>query len=98
PPEGSTTPPANLRRNIEERGLFGGLADRVRTSADTYVNEKLDDIERRIDSKLDEIDQRLAEWRDKELANRLRILKITLWVSVAVSVVSLIYAYVTQKM
>ena len=50
----------------------------------------------RIDRKLDEIDRRLAEWRDKEIANRIKILKITLWASVIVGIVSLIYAYVTE--
>ena len=40
------------------------------------------------------IDRRLAEWRDKEIANRIRILKITLWVSVIVAGVSLIYLYI----
>lgn len=85
-----------LRERIEARGLFGGLADRVRSSADTYVNQKLDEIEARIDRKLEEIDNRLGEWRDKELANRLRILKITLWASVIVSIVSLAYAYLTR--
>lgn len=86
-----------LREQIEERGLFGGLADRVRRSADSYVNTKLDEIEARIDRKLDEIDKRLAEWRDKEIANRVRILKFTLWASVIVSIISLIYAYFTRQ-
>lgn len=90
-------PPDTLRDRIEERGLFGGLADRVRKSADSYVNQKLDEIEARIDRKLDEIDKRLGEWRDKEVANRIRILKITLWASVIVSIISLIYAYLTQQ-
>ena len=44
--------------------------------------------------KLDEIDRRLAEWRDKEIANRIRILKITIWASVIVAVCSLIYTYI----
>jgi hypothetical protein len=91
------TPAPRLREQIEERGLFGGLADRVRRSADSYVNQKLDEIEARIDRKLDEIDKRLAEWRDKEIANRMRILKITLWASVIVSIISLIYAYLTRQ-
>ena len=38
--------------------------------------------------------RRLAEWRDKEIANRIRILKITLWASVIVGAFSLIYSYV----
>ena len=67
---------------------------RVKKTADSYLNQKLDEIEARIDRKLDEIDRRLAEWRDKEIANRIRILKITLWVSVIVGVFSLIYSYV----
>ena len=51
-------------------------------------------MEARIDRKLDEIDRRLAEWRDKEIANRIRILKITLWASVIVAIVSLLYSYI----
>ena len=42
------------------------------------------------------IDRRLAEWRDKEIANRIRILKITLWASVIVGAFSLIYSYVKE--
>jgi hypothetical protein len=84
----------SIKEEIEEQGLFGGLAGRIKKSADSYVNTKLDEIEARIDRKLDEIDRRLAEWRDKELANRLRILKITLWASVIVGIVSLLYSYI----
>lgn len=95
---GSATPPpprqAGIKEEIEEAGLFGGIAGRIKKSADSYVNQKLDEIESRIDRKLDEIDRRLAEWRDKEIANRIRILKITLWASVIVGIVSLLYAYI----
>ena len=94
----STTPPprgaGSIKEEIEEAGLVGGLTNAIKKSADSYLNQKLDEIESRIDRKLDEIDRRLAEWRDKEIANRIRILKITLWASVIVGVVSLIYAYV----
>ena len=83
-----------LKEEIEEAGFFSGIANRVKRQADGYVNQKLDEIEARIDRKLDEIDRRLAEWRDKEIANRIRILKITLWVSVVVAVISLMYSYV----
>jgi hypothetical protein len=83
-----------MKEEIEEAGLLGGLKSRVMRTADTYLNQKLDEIEARIDRKLDEIDRRLAEWRDKEVANRLRILKITLWASVVVAAVSLIYSYI----
>jgi hypothetical protein len=83
-----------IKEEIEESGLFGGIASRVKKTADQYINLKLDEIESRIDRKLDEIDRRLAEWRDKEIANRLRILKITLWASVIVAALSLIYSYV----
>ena len=85
---------ATIKDDIEESGLFGGIASRVKKTADSYINQKLDEIEQRIDRKLDEIDRRLAEWRDKEIANRIRILKITLWASVIVAVVSLVYSYV----
>src|SRR5207244_12209341 len=86
--------PGTIKDEIEESGLFGGIAGRIKKSADAYVNQKLDEIESRIDRKLDEIDRRLAEWRDKEIANRLRILKITLLVSVIVGAFSLLYSYV----
>jgi hypothetical protein len=85
---------ASLKEEIEEAGLLGGLTSRLKRSADSYLNQKLDEIEARIDRKLDEIDRRLAEWRDKEVANRLKIMKITLWVSVAVAGVSLLFSYV----
>src|SRR5207253_9662788 len=86
--------PATIKEEIEESGLFGGIAGRIKKTADAYINQKLDEIEARIDRKLDEIDRRLGEWRDKEIANRIRILKITLWASVIVAAVSLIYSYV----
>ncbi len=87
---------ASIKEDIEESGLFGGISNRIKKSADQYLNQKLDEIEARIDRKLDEIDRRLAEWRDKEIANRIKILKITLWASVIVGIFSLIYAYVTE--
>ncbi len=88
--------PASLKEEIEEVGLLGGLTNRVKRTADSYLNQKLDEIESRIDRKLDEIDRRLGEWRDKEIANRIRILKITLWASVIVGIVSLAYAYLKE--
>jgi hypothetical protein len=87
---------SSIKDEIEEAGLFGGIAGRIKRSADEYLNQKLDEIESRIDRKLDEIDRRLAEWRDKEIANRIRILKITLWASVIVGAFSLIYSYVKE--
>ncbi len=102
PPAGTATAappprsPASLKEEIEEVGLLGGLTNRVKRTADSYLNQKLDEIESRIDRKLDEIDRRLGEWRDKEIANRIRILKITLWASVVVGIVSLIYAYLKE--
>jgi hypothetical protein len=93
PPVASAGRDRSIKEEIEESGLFGGIASRVKKSADQYINQKLDEIESRIDRKLDEIDRRLAEWRDKEIANRLRILKITLWASVIVAGLSLIYSY-----
>jgi hypothetical protein len=85
---------ASIKEDIEESGLLSGITNRLKKSADSYVNQKLDEIEARIDRKLDEIDRRLAEWRDKEIANRIRILKITLWASVIVAVCSLMYTYI----
>lgn len=101
PPDGTVPPPstagsATIKEDIEESGLLGGISNRIKKTADAYLNQKLDEIEARIDRKLDEIDRRLAEWRDKEIANRIRILKITLWASVIVGIVSLIYAYIME--
>jgi hypothetical protein len=90
----SPSPASSIKEEIEEAGLFGGITSRLKKSADAYVNQKLDEIEARIDRKLDEIDRRLSEWRDKEIANRIRIMKITLWASVIVAAVSLVYAYI----
>lgn len=86
----------SLKQRIEEKGVVGGLAEKLRGAADDYIAAKLDEIETRIDSKLDEIDRRLAEWRDREIANRLRIIKITLAASVIVAVISLAYAAVVK--
>jgi hypothetical protein len=94
PAQPSATGSPTIKHEIEESGLFGGIAGRIKKSADSYVNQKLDEIEARIDRKLDEIDRRLGEWRDKEVANRIRILKITLWASVIVGAFSLVYTYV----
>ena len=95
PSDARAVRPSTIKEDIEEAGLLGGIASRVKKTADAYLNQKLDEIESRIDRKLDEIDRRLAEWRDKEIANRIRILKITLWASVIVGICSLIYAYIT---
>lgn len=100
PPPGAAevNPGGTIKEQIEESGLFGGIAGRLKKSADQYLNQKLDEIEARIDRKLDEIDRRLADWRDKEIANRIRILKITLWASVIVGAFSLAYSYVKVYM
>ncbi len=87
----------SLRRHIESEGVVGGIASKLKGVADDYVREKLDEIELRIDRKLDEIDQRLAEWRDREVANRLKIVKITLLVSILVALVSLGYDRLTVR-
>lgn len=85
----------SLKERITEEGVVGGIASKLRGVADDYVREKLDEIEVRIDRKLDEIDRRLAEWRDREVANRLRIIKITLIASILVALLS--YGYSCLK-
>jgi len=80
-----------LRSEIETHGVVGGIASRLRGAADSYIETKLDEIERRIDEKLEDIDRRLAEWRDREVANRLRILRITLAFTLVVALLSLGY-------
>lgn len=86
----------SLRRQIEDLGVVGGIAQRLRGAADDYIKVKLDEIEARIDLKLNEIDQRLAEWRDREIANRLKILRLTLGFTVVVAVLSLGYNFVKK--
>lgn len=90
-PEDKTIAPSSLKEQIVEEGVVGGIARRLRGVADDYVREKLDEIEQRIDRKLDEIDRRLGEWRDREIANRLKIIKYTLVASVLVALLSLVY-------
>lgn len=87
----------SIREEVTERGLVGGIAQRIRGAADDYIRVKLDEIEFRIDEKLDQIDRRLAEWRDREIANRLKILRITLIFTVLVAVLSLGYNYVKHR-
>ena len=86
-----------LKERIEDAGVVAGIAQKIRGAADSYVEQKLDDIERRIDRKLDEIDGRLGEWRDREVANRLRLVKITLITAIVVAVISLGYHYVKSR-
>ncbi|RJP33186.1 MAG: hypothetical protein C4547_12755 [Phycisphaerales bacterium] len=86
-----------VRRRIENEGVVGGIARTLRGVADDYVREKLDEIERRIDAKLDQIDERMQEWRDRELANRIRLMRITLVTAVIVAVISLGYHYVQSR-
>ncbi|MCK4659860.1 MAG: hypothetical protein KAV82_10105 [Phycisphaerae bacterium] len=88
----------SLKAHIEEEGMVGGIARKLRGVADNYVHEKLDEIEARIDQKLDEIDKRMGEWRDREVSNRLKILKITLIVSILVALLSLGYDYLRSRL
>lgn len=84
----------NLKSQVQEHGIVGGIAERLRGAADDYIRVKLDEIEARIDEKLDQIDNRLAEWRDREVANRLKILRITLIFTVLVALLSLGYNWI----
>lgn len=93
-PEDKAIAPSSLKEQIVEEGVVGGIARRLRGVADDYVREKLDEIELRIDRKLDEIDLRLGEWRDREIANRLKIIKYTLVASVLVALLSLGYDWI----
>ncbi|NIA07461.1 MAG: hypothetical protein GWP14_07490 [Actinobacteria bacterium] len=87
-----------LQEHIEQRGLIEGLGSGLRGAADGYISEKMQEIEDRIDYKLDEIDRRLAEWRNRELTNRLRMIKITLAVSVVIALLSLLYTYIREQL
>ncbi len=86
----------DLKEQIAQEGLVGGIASKLRGVADDYVAQKLDEIEHRIDRKLDEIDGRLQEWRDREITNRLRIIKITLVAMILVGLLSLGYKYMDR--
>ena len=96
-PEDPTSRGPRLRDEMEHRGVVAGLAGKLRGAADDYIAEKLDEIEHRIDEKLDEIDARLGEWRDREVTNRLRIIKITIAASVVVALLSLGYKYAGSR-
>ena len=88
---------SSLKETIEDVGVVGGIARKLRGAADSYVHEKLDEIERRIDRKLDEIDERLGAWRDREIRNRLRLVKITLITTIIVAAISLGYDYIKTR-
>ncbi|NLX13583.1 MAG: hypothetical protein GXY44_08020 [Phycisphaerales bacterium] len=87
----------SLREDISDEGVVGGIARRLKGAADDYLRTKMDEIEARIDRKLDEIDLRLAEWRDREIANRLKMIKITLVASILVALLSLGYNYLVRN-
>ncbi len=94
-PENDANP--SLKDSIENAGVVGGIAQKLRGAADQYIHEKLDEIEQRIDGKLDAIDRRLAEWRDQEIKNRLRLVKITLITAIIVAIISLGYNYLKGR-
>jgi hypothetical protein len=82
--------------------MLHAAAERMRGAADNYIAAKLDEIEARVDTKLDHVEQRidakmielhrqLRKMRDRELRHRLRLLKITLIVTVLVALLSLGY-------
>jgi hypothetical protein len=86
-----------LKQRVQRHGVVAGIAGELRGAADSYVAQKLDEIERRVDAKLDQIDDRLRQWRDREVATRLRLLKLTLIVAILVALISLGYDYVRQS-
>lgn len=94
-PEAGAT--GQLGESTEKPGIVNGIARRIKGVADEYVDAKLDEIEDRIDHKLDEIDARLAEWRDRELTNRIRIIKITLAGTILVGLLSLGYSLLKHR-
>ena len=87
----------SLKDTVRDVGVVEGIAQKLRGAADQYIEQKLDEIERRIDTKLDEIDRRLGEWRDQEIKNRLRIIKITLISAIVVAALSLGYDYLKTR-
>lgn len=95
--DGAQAERRTLKDAVVERGLVGGIAQKLRGAADDYIKIKLDEIEARIDDKLEQIDRRLGEWRDREVANRLRILRLTLIFTVVVALLSLGYNYVKSR-
>lgn len=80
-----------LRRRIQREGVVAGIAGELRGAADEYIAQKLDEIEQRVDRKLDEIDVRLTAWRQREIAARVRIVKLTLLAAILVALISLGY-------
>lgn len=88
-------------------GVLHDVSQKLRGAADGYVAAKLDEIEARVDVKLDQIENRIDAkilqlhkqitlLRDRELRHRLRLLKITLAVTLLVALLSLGYKWVLQ--
>jgi len=83
-----------LRGRVAREGVVAGLTSELRGVADDYIAQKLDEIERRIDSKLDEIEARVNEWRAREIAARKRALLIGLAVVTVVTLLLVGYDYI----
>jgi len=87
----------SLKETIQDVGVVGGIAQKLRGAADDYIHEKLNEIEQRIDAKLSDIDRQLGNWRDQEIKNRLRLIRITLIAAVIVAALSLGYDYLKAR-
>jgi len=97
-PEGAGEESLAMKRHIRQKGLMEGVKTYVRSSLDSYLLEKMDEIEERVDTKLEEIDRKMDLWREKEVRYRLRLIKITLVAAVLVALVSLVYESVKEPL
>ena len=103
-PAGASTGEQGNKRRV---GVLHEVSQKLRGAADGYVAAKLDEIEARVDVKLDQIDHRIdakimqfhkqiTALRDRELRHRLRLLKITLAITLLVALLSLGYKWVLR--
>lgn len=103
-PAGAPTVDQGGKRKV---GVLHDVAEKLRGAADGYVAAKLDEIEARVDVKLDQIEHRIdakivqlhkqiTALRDRELRHRLRLLKITLAITLLVALLSLGYKWVLR--
>lgn len=74
------------------------LVVHARTEAERFVAEQMIVIEAKVDEKLDEIERRLDALIEKEVRNKLRILIYTLAAVIGMSLISLGYLYLKRRM
>jgi hypothetical protein len=79
-----------MGKNVAEK-VGPPVADVIKRAVDSYFNEKLTEIESRIDAKLKLIDERVNSYLTRFIVVRLQLVKWSLIAAVSVALISLAY-------